>query len=389
MAKARPNKRLLKNIDWILLAIIFVIVIFGVICIMSATTTVTFEENASIVDVIGGLNWQYSGLQLAFFALGLVACGVVMMMDYNNLRDFSAILYWVSVALLLAVLLFGGSTRGVSGWFMIGNRGFQPAELCKIVLIIVLAKQFADVTERNPEGIKRFRELWPMAWRFAIPFVLIILQPDWGTAMVYVVVLFGLLFLSRTSLKIIGILVLGVGAMVPAAWFLMAECQKQRILTFLYPETMDPLGDGFHSIRAKEVVSAGGLTGKGLFSPDLLTQQTNYLPEEHTDFIFAASVEAVGYVGGIVIVLLYGLLIFRLIQLSTRAKDDFGTYIVLGVSFMLLFHVFENVGMNIGIMPITGIPLPLFSYGGSNMLTTMIAIGLCLNVNMRSLRRSI
>ena len=142
-------------------------------------------------------------------------------------------------------------------------------------------------------------------------------------------------------------------------------------------------------LRAKIVGSSGGLNGKGLFSDELLTQQGNYLPEKQTDFIFAATSEAVGFVGGMILIILYGLLIYRLIRLSMRAKDDFGTYLILGVSFMLLFHVFENIGMNIGLMPVTGIPLPLFSYGGSNMLTIMLAIGLVLNVNMRRTRYNI
>ena len=180
-----------------------------------------------------------------------------------------------------------------------------------------------------------------------------------------------------------------VAALVPLAWlFFMDDWQKARLYSFVDPE-LDPEGTGMQILRSKSVASSGGLNGKGFFSEDLLTRQNNYLPENETDFIFSSTIEAVGFVGGIVLLILYFLLIMRLIQLSMRAKDDFGAYIILGVSFMLLFHIFENIGMNIGIMPITGIPLPLFSYGGSNLLTTMLAIGLVLNVNMRRSRRSI
>ena len=141
--------------------------------------------------------------------------------------------------------------------------------------------------------------------------------------------------------------------------------------------------------QAKSVIQNGGIEGKGLYSPELLTQRRNYLPEEHTDFLFAATTEAVGYIGALVIILLYGFILFRLMQLSMRAKDDFGAYIIIGITFMLLFHVIENIGMNIGVLPITGIPLPYFSYGGSSLLTNMIALGLVLNVNMRRVRHSI
>ncbi|MBQ9942704.1 MAG: FtsW/RodA/SpoVE family cell cycle protein, partial [Christensenellaceae bacterium] len=220
---------------------------------------------------------------------------------------------------------------------------------------------------------------------FIIPFVLILAQPDFGSAIVYAVVLFGLMFMAKTNWKIILGVFGAVVAVLPLGWLMLADYQKNRLLSFVDPE-LDPTGAGYQVLRAKVVGSSGGLEGKGLFSADLLTQKTNYLPEEQTDFIFAATTEAVGFIGGMVIILLYGLLIYRLISLSMKAKDDFGAYLILGVSFMLLFHVVENIGMNIGAMPVTGIPLPLFSYGGSNLLTMMLAFGLVLNVNARRLR---
>jgi len=382
------NKTMLKKIDWLLLLIVFVLVLYGAVAITSATSPGFSSDEMTLEEYMGQLDFSYGGLQLIFFAVGLVAILLILWMDYNNLRDFSDIIYWASVALLVAVWLFGTTINGTTGWFRIGNRGVQPAELCKVTIILVLAKEFAKRTEGRSDGITRFQDLWPMFWRFSIPFALILLQPDWGSAMVYIFIFFGMLFMAKTSFKIIGLLMAGTVSLMPVAWLLMEDFQKKRITTFLDPAS-DLEGAGFNVLRAKVVGSSGGLNGKGFFSSDLLTQQSNYLPEKQTDFIFSANSEAAGFVGGLILIILYGLLIFRMIQLSSRAKDDFGTYLVLGVSFMLLFHIFENIGMNIGLMPVTGIPLPLFSYGGSNILTTMLAIGLVLNVNMRRIRHGL
>lgn len=380
------QKNTWKQIDWVLLLIVLCIVLYGVIAITS-TTSDAMEEGESLGSYLSSLDFGYSGLQLIYFAIGLVAIVVLLILDYNNLRDFSNILYWISVALLLAVLL-SENVRGISGWFKLGSRGFQPAELCKIVIIIVLAKEFAQRTEGKEQGIHTFRELFPIIWRFLIPFALIVVQPDWGTALVYVFVLIGMMFMAKTSIKLMAILGLGAIALMPLAWLFMADWQKDRFYSFLNP-TADLQGSGFNVDRAKTVGGSGGLSGKGFFSEDLLTQQSGYLPESHTDFIFSSATEAVGFIGALILIVLYLLLILRFVQLSTRAKDDFGMYIIIGVSAMFLFHIFENIGMNIGTMPVTGIPLPLFSYGGSNMLTCMIAIGLVLNVNMRRSRYNI
>lgn len=377
-----------KQIDWILLLLVIAIVLYGFIAITSTTSSAYYEDEQNLWDyLINTANYATSSLHLVFFLVGLAAMAVLLLVDYNNLRDFSNIIYWLSVVMLLAVLLFSKSTRGIFGWFKIGSRGFQPAEFCKVFMIIVLSKEFAKVTEGHNGGITQLRQLWPMIWRFIIPFVLIILQPDWGTALVYLFVFAGLMLMAKVSWKIIGICGLSVAAIIPLAWLLLEPWQKDRIYVFLDPMS-DPEGAGFNVIRAMTVGSHGGVTGKGFFSPELLTQTANYLPEEHTDFLFSANLEAVGYVGGIILVALYFMLLLRMVYLSTRAKDDFGTYLVLGVSFMFLFHIFENIGMNIGIMPVTGIPLPFFSYGGSNMLTCMLCIGLVQNVNMRRMRYS-
>jgi rod shape determining protein RodA len=288
---------------------------------------------------------------------------------------------------LLLVLLFGKEVNGTTGWFQIGNRSFQPAEVSKVTIIIVLAREFALRTEGRAQGISTFRELFPFLWRLAIPVALILMQPDWGTAFVYIFMFAGMLFMARTSLKLIGWLALGVGIAIPCSWLVMADYQKDRILVFLDPE-LDTQGRGMNVARAKEVIQMGGMNGKGVFSEELLTPD-GYVPMKDTDFIFSATGEAVGFWGCVIVLLLYLLLLGRMVMLAMRAKDDFGAYMIIGITCMFLFHIFENIGMNIGVMPVTGIPLPLFSYGGSNMITTLASIGIVLNVNMRRMRYSV
>ena len=379
------NLKLLKNLDWILLCLVVVIVLFGVISIISVTNTDYTDEELTFWDFVSTLDFTYARLQLTYFAVGLLIAAAILAVDYNNLRDFTDIIYWVCAAMLVLVLVFGKEVNGTKGWFKFGDRGFQPAEVCKVAMIIVFAREFARITEGNKREITKFREIFPLLWRFGIPFVLILLQPDFGTDIVYLFVFAGMLFMARTSLKIIGILAAGVAVAAPVAWLLFDDYQKLRLEVFFDP-TLDVEGAGYNVSQAKNVIQSGGMSGKGFFSPELLTQSNSYLPEDHTDFIFSATSEAIGFWGGMLLIVLLFLLIFRMVMLSMRAKDDFGSYIIVGIVFMMLFHIVENIGMNIGVMPVTGIPLPLFSYGGSYMLTSMAAIGLVLNVNMRRTR---
>ena len=378
--------KMLKQVDWVLVLIVLFLVCFGLVAIASCTSLTSGVE-LSFWDFVDSLNYEYAKPQLVYFGVGVLLAVILMCIDYNHLRDYSNLIYWGSVVMLLLVLIFGKEINGTTGWFKIGNRSFQPAEVSKVTIIIVLAKEFAQYTEGRSNGIQTFRELFPLLWRLAIPLVLIFLQPDWGTAFVYVFTFAGMMFMAKTSLKLIGWMALGVGIVVPCSWLFMADYQKERIRVFFNPEH-DVQGSGHNVARAKEVIQQGGMNGKGLFGDGLLTPG-GYVPEKQTDFIFSATGEAVGFWGCLLLIAVYLLLLWRMIMLALRAKDDFGSYMILGVVFMFLFHIFENIGMNIGVMPVTGIPLPLFSYGGSNMLTSIAAIGLVLNVNMRRMRYSV
>ena len=381
------GKKTFKLIDWFSLIIVFLIVAFSLISLTNVLADPFTGQEQGLGDIFDNLNLSNVIWQGLFFLIGLVAIAVILLFDYNILRDWVNIIYWANIVLLVAVLLFGSNQRGATGWFMIGSRGFQPSELAKIAIIITLSKMFADKTENGGQGIQTWRELWPLLWRFALPFAIIIAQEDLGTALVYAVVFAVLLVVSKTSWKLILILAGVVICLLPLAWILLDDWQKNRILAFINPEA-DLQNSGYNVDQAKIAIGSGGLTGKGFFTEGALSQ-LNYVPEKHTDFLFSVTVEAVGFVGGLILILLYLVLLARLWFLSMRAKDRFGSYLIIGVMAMFLFHIVENIGMNMGVMPVTGIPLPFFSYGGSNMLTSMIAMGIVLNVNMRRNRTAL
>ncbi len=379
-------KNVLKNIDWLLIALVLALVAYGTVAILNVSSSAVSGDELSFWEVISELDFTTAKLHLTYFAIGVVVAIGLLFIDYNNLRFLTPYLYWAAVAVLLLVKFFGKEVNGTSGWFQIGSRNFQPAEFCKIILILVMAKEFAKRTEGGG-SIRTFRDFFPLLWRILIPVVLIAIQPDWGSAMVYIVIFVGLLLVARTSLKLIGIFVLGTGALIPLSWFIMADYQKERILSFINPQSGTSASENV--MLAKNVIKAGGMTGKGLFSPDLLTQNPKYLPGDDTDFIFASLSEAVGFWGILILSLLYLLLFLKLIHIAVKAKDDFGTYIVLGVLFMLFFHTFENVSMNLGLLPVTGIPLPFISYGGSNLLTSVFSLSFVLNVRLRNGKHSL
>lgn len=379
---------MVKSIDWVLIVLVLGIFIFGLVAVTSATSYKPDYEAPNFFSFLGTLDYGVAMLQIIFFGIGVVAIYVLLLVDYERLREFSTLMMIVIVGLLLAVLLFGSTQRGTTGWFMFGERGFQPAEAMKLPMIIILAKDMSMFSEGRDVGISTIRELIPVAWKILIPIVLIALQPDWGSAMVYLFIFAGMLLMARTSWKVLLVLLAVAAVVLPLMWFLMDRWQQLRLETFIDP-ARDPQGAGFQVMRAKTVAGAGGMAGKGFFSPELLTMNTGFLPEHHTDFIFATITESIGFTGSLVLIVAYGLIITRIVMLSFRAKDDFGRFIILGVAFMFLFHIFENIGMNIGLMPVTGIPLPFISYGGSNMITNLAAIGLVLTVYMRRARSSL
>ncbi len=324
---------------------------------------------------------KYTAVQAAAFVIGLFAIGVLMILDYEYLAGISVYLYAVSLILLILVLIPGIGTyeNGARSWFRFGSLiGVQPAEVVKLAFIITFAKHLSEVDYL----IDRPRNVLFLLIHGGVLIGLILLQPDFGTAVVFVFIMATMLFAAKISWKYIAGGIGAVAAVMPIAWFfVLKDYQRKRIIDLFNPEN-DPSGTGYQVAQSKIAVGSGRIFGNGLYNGG--SRFNNVLPERHTDFIFTAVCEELGFVGGAAVILLLVTIIVRCLMIGMNARNNLGLYICVGVASMFAFHVFENVGMCIGIMPVTGIPLPFFSYGGSSMLTNLIAIGLVLNVKYRS-----
>lgn len=367
--------------DFTLPILVTVCALFGCLAITIALADPFTGSEQSFADTIERLHLDYAALHLLWFALG---CGVVfgmMFFDYEVYGKLHMVIYWFMVSVLALVLVFGTIRGGTRGWFIFGERGLQPSELAKLGIIVFMARRLS----RFEEGPQTFRELLPTLIYFLIPFGLILAQKDFGTSMVFVVIFFGMLFMSGTNWKIVLVLAGVMVGVFAVAWLYILPTYfpyaYNRILVFLDPG-LDPTGAGYHAEQSKIAVGSGGFAGKGAFGEGVMSQ-LRYLPARYTDFIFSVICESLGFIGAMILLVLYALMIVRMIYISFNAYDRFGAVMVMGVVCMMFAHIFENVGMCIGVMPITGIPLPFVSYGGSSMLTNMMAIGIVMNVSWR------
>ncbi len=376
------KKQKLRQIDWITVLLVLALVIFGLVSLANIMATPFVGDEASLSDYLNKLNMEYVQRQLMNFLVGFADMLVILVVDYSFFRSFIKYVYFVNVALLVMLLLIGNSTRGIFGFFNIGTRMFQPSEICKITLIVMISKMASEAIERDG-SLKRFKDIALIVGCTLLPALLVFIQPDAGTAFVYVVILLCIVFIAKISWKYILSAFLLVGAAIPIAYFwVMSADQRERIDMFLFPDQADRLGNISNVLRSQESIGSGGLSGKGYFTQGTLAQ-LKYVPERHTDFIFAGIAEGVGFIGGTILIVLFFVLIFRWLWVASRAKDPMGMCLVIGAMAMLLAHVFENIAMTMGLMPVTGIPLPFISYGGSNLLTNMMGVGLVLNVWMR------
>ena len=398
---------------WLMLGV-FGVIAFGIVAIYSANPRAAFQQLA--------INLPMALVPFMFFVLW----------GYNWLEGRTAwILYGVMVALLIAVDVTGHSALGAQRWLSLGPIKFQPSEYAKLGLIIILARVLSQRSVHSPEGF-----MIPMI-TVGVPFLLIFAQPDLGTSLVFVAITLGMLFwaglpvstlfkmvspvvalilcmpqvlfedpgVHRASMILLAVYLgslglwlwktrkqhwlvpvgvwlanLGAGLAVPVAWGILKEYQKNRIRTFVSPEA-DPLGTGYHVIQSKIAVGSGGFFGKGLFEG---TQtQLHFIPEQHTDFVFSVVGEELGLMGGLLMLALYATVIIRAILIANNAKDRFGSLLASGVASMLLFHMFVNLCMALGLMPVVGIPLPMMSYGGTALMTNLTAIGLLQAISMR------
>ena len=361
------TKRFFKRLDYPLLFASLAIILYSLIIISSATHINTPSED----------RFWYVQRQGLFALMNIGIAAVFLNFDYRGLQQYGKKMYIFNLVMLLAVMLFGHAALGAQRWIQIGPISIQPSEFSKLIMIICMAA----VLESKVGNLKSLRDLIPVAAYIGLPFVLVLKQPDLGTSLVFMAIFFGMVIACGIRWKVLfGIMLTGIAAF-PFLWnFVLKDYQKMRLMVFLDPN-VDPLGSGYHIIQSKIAIGSGMLFGKGIFQGT--QSQLNFLPENHTDFIFAVVGEEFGFIGAVVLLLLYLIVLMRGIYIAREAADMFGRLLAVGITSMLAFHVLVNVGMTTGIMPVTGIPLPLMSYGVSALTTNIFALAILLNINMR------
>jgi len=352
----------IRDYDWWLLATAFAICGIGVLEIWSATRA----------SPLAGMQTR----QLEWIGLGFIAMLVFSRLDYHVILDQAPILYLIAIAALVAVLAVGHTRFGAKRWLPILGAFFQVSELVKLIIIIVMARFFAEVRSETLS----LGDLFKAALVVGLPLALIMKQPDLGTALVLIPVVAVGAYLSGLQWRHTVAIVALAALLVPVGWHFLKPYQRQRVSTFLHPED-DPRGAGYQILQSQIAVGSGGFWGKGLGNGS--QNQLGFVPVRYSDFILAALAEETGFAGVFVALLLYMFLLLRLVQNAQRAHDRAGMFLVMGVAVVLGFHVLVNVAMVIGYMPVTGIPLPLMSYGGSATLFVFLAIGLVMNVRIR------
>ncbi len=345
----------LKKFDWIFFGAMSLLLGLGLLAVFSATanSSLTLFHKQSFAVLLG--------LILFFFFLSV---------DYRIFKKISSAIFIFLLVVLIGVLIFGSRIKGALSWFRFGFFGFQPVEFVKIAMIIVLAKFFT----KNFRRLKNFRFIIVSFIIVAIPAFLVIIQPDIGSAFVILCIWAGMILVAGIKKSHVAILLIVAMSIGLCGWkFGLKDYQRSRITSFMNPYE-DPQGEGYNAIQSVIAVGSGGFWGKGIGNGS--QGQLNFLPERHTDFIFANIAEEMGLVGISFLMVLYTILLLRIIKIAFEANDNFAKFLVIGVALMIFVHILENVGMNIGIMPITGIPLPLISFGGSNMIVTLSSLGI-------------
>ena len=376
--------RILQRMDWLLVSLVIAVSLFGVLMVAGSMHNSWEAALAS----------EFFRSQVVWVLAGIVLMFAVTILDYRYLRHVMPVIYGVNIALLVGVIYRGVEAGGARRWLHLGPLGLQPSELAKVLVIITLAHFLAGKEEDGPDtGWCAFAL---SALHVALPAALVLIQPDLGTSLVFVAIWFGSLYFAGFLLiRLLGVFALGMGTAVGAVVAhvryaievpFLRDHMVARLISFLDP-SLDPTGAGYQLKQSILAIGSGGMTGNGLFRG--ASSQLNFLPEQHTDFIFSAIGEQLGFVGTTGLLVAFTLILLRMLLVLIGAKDRFGTILVGGVIAYLFFHVLVNVGMTMGVMPVTGLPLPFISYGRSAFLSEMIAVGLVLNVGGRRIRERI
>lgn len=379
------DKRVFRNLDIVFITV--TLLLLGASLLILSTASITVASNDPN---------HYVKLQALWIGSGLLIALTVAAFDYQKFRSISWGIYALTLALLIAVFFFGTSAKGAQRWIPITSSfSIQPSEFAKMLMIIA----FADFLAKREGKLNRYRDFVAPFLYFAVPMLLIFKQPDLGTTMVLAAIFLGMMLVAGANPWKMGALIVGGSAIFGVALWLhfatdlpgwlqwaqglplpFEDYQLQRLVIFMDPAS-DTSGDGYHIIQSIWAIGSGGLWGKGYRAG---TQgQLNFLPEHHTDFIFSVVGEEFGFIGAVTLLFLFFIFLMRSINIGVRAKDNYGMLITAGIVSMFTFHILINVGMTSGIMPVTGIPLPFISYGGSTMWTNMSAVGILLSISLR------
>lgn len=360
------DRRLLFNFDWGFLLIVLVICAIGLLNMYSAG-----------FNLFGAKGGSPCLRQSLWFLLGLFFMGISFSLDYRDIIRYAYVIYGVSLVLLAAVFLAGEVTRGTQRWLSLGGFSFQPSELMKVTMILVLTRYF---TVHEKEGKYGLRELAVPFLMVVVPFLLILKQPDLGTSLILMILFVSIILFVGVQWKAVFIASATGILLLPFGWFFLKDYQKERLLTFIDPQG-DPLGSGYHILQSIIAVGSGGFFGKGFLKGT--QSQLRFLPEHQTDFIFSVFAEEWGFIGSLVLMILFLALIVWGLRIAKHSRDLVGTLLAYGVTMLVFWEVFINVGMVVGFLPVVGIPLPFMSYGGSSMVVLMAAMGLLMSVSMR------
>ena len=358
------KKKLLKNLDWGVLVCILILLGVGMTALFSTS------QNTGHAELFKQIQWLL--ISIPFFILAI-------MIDYDKVLKIAPVFYGACIFLLILVL-FTQEINGARSWFSIGSFSFQPSEFCKIATILFISYSLNLLQAKNRKEINKFYKLLIVLGIAALPIGLIVIEPDLGTATAYIFATIFILFVSGINKRYIFAAIIAIVALVPLIYMNLPAHALARIEVFMHPES-DPRGAGYNIIQSRLAIGAGQILGMGVLQGN--QTQLGYLHPKTTDFIFSAIGEEMGFIIAATIIITYVVLITRIVYIAKTAKDNIGSYIAIGVAGILCFHMIENIGMTMGLLPITGVPLPFVSYGGSSLLTNFICIGLVLNVSAR------
>jgi rod shape determining protein RodA len=360
------TEKKLDHLHWPLVLCTLIICSLGVWNLASAT------KNAPILMAFVQFRWMI---------VGAIAVGVLLFIDYRWLQTLAWPGYLSALGLLAGVAFFGKKVLGARRWLQVGGMQVQPSEFVKLAMIVILARWFTRDETGARKGYYGLFDLWRPFLLIVIPVALVMKQPDLGTALVTFAIAMTMVMFAKVKWRdLIVMFATGAFGAVMAWKRFLKDYQKQRILTFLNPEAYAK-GAGYHSIQSVIAVGSGQWSGKGW--GEGTQNQLAFLPEQHTDFIFSVWAEEHGFLGGVMLIALYAFLVLAALDIAANARDKFGSFLALGISALFFWHAFINIGMVTGVLPVVGVPLPLFSYGGSSVVADMLGIGILLNVSLR------